>query len=205
MLQPLHFNNEGMCGCGEQLLTWLPANPSSWCSHFYVTASPCIWAGPNDLLLMSRKWQKRWAFACVWVAGIHSPCTLLLTAELERLCGEAPVARTWGSPQPTTHEKQAGVWHSAGTCIPPATTQAGLQVNLPSCILRWLKSWVALRATTPSYADPGELWDNERHFKPLRDKLKIWIFFDEFGSWRHTVQFIWLHLSYKLYKRSLKS
>lgn len=72
IIWPFHFKNEGVCGCGKQPLTWLPANPSSWCSHFYVTPSPRIWAGPNDLLLMNRKRQKWWAFASVWVASIHS-------------------------------------------------------------------------------------------------------------------------------------
>lgn len=72
IIWPFHCNSEGVCACGKQLLTWLPANRSSWCSHFYVTPSPWIWAGPNDLLLISRKRQKWWAFASVWVASIHS-------------------------------------------------------------------------------------------------------------------------------------
>lgn len=46
--------------CGVQLQAWLPVIPASWYSCLWVIPSLCKIAGPGDLLLINRIWQRCW-------------------------------------------------------------------------------------------------------------------------------------------------
>lgn len=46
---------------GRQLLRWVPMMPASWHSCSCTILSNWLWAGPSDLLLLNRVWQKWWA------------------------------------------------------------------------------------------------------------------------------------------------